>query len=123
MTRNRFDRLPLVLRSPRSSISTALCLYRIVGTAGDVPVKESRESMKTARSKFSLADDKWYSDINLYAVSSLAQSQKLKRNPRGTSNREERAQQVVNVYGVKVHRFEPSGREIWTVLGRDGDLL
>jgi predicted nucleic acid-binding Zn finger protein len=29
----------------------------------------------------------------------------------------------VNVYGVKVHRFEPSGREIWTVLGRDGDLL
>jgi predicted nucleic acid-binding Zn finger protein len=39
------------------------------------------------------------------------------------SSREERAQQVLDSSGVKVHKFYPSGREIWTVLGRDGDLI
>jgi predicted nucleic acid-binding Zn finger protein len=37
--------------------------------------------------------------------------------------REDRAQKVVNNFGVKLHRFEPSRREIWTVVGTEGDAL
>ena len=37
--------------------------------------------------------------------------------------REQRAEKVVNNLGVKVHHFEPSGREIWTVVGAEGDAL
>ncbi len=37
--------------------------------------------------------------------------------------REQRAEKVVNNLGVKVHHFEPSGREIWTVVGTEGDAL
>jgi predicted nucleic acid-binding Zn finger protein len=37
--------------------------------------------------------------------------------------REQRAEKVVNNLGVKVHHFEPSGREIWTVVGIEGDAL
>jgi predicted nucleic acid-binding Zn finger protein len=37
--------------------------------------------------------------------------------------REQRAQKVVNNLGVKVHHFEPSGRELWTVVGAEGDAL
>jgi predicted nucleic acid-binding Zn finger protein len=47
----------------------------------------------------------------------------MKRNPPGVSTREERAQQVLDSSGVKLHKFLPSGRELLTVLGRDGDLL
>jgi predicted nucleic acid-binding Zn finger protein len=37
--------------------------------------------------------------------------------------REDRAERVVNKLGVKLHVFDPSGREIWTVVGTEGDAL
>jgi predicted nucleic acid-binding Zn finger protein len=38
-------------------------------------------------------------------------------------NREDRAQKAVHNRGVKLHRFHPSGRSIWTVVGTEGDAL
>lgn len=38
-------------------------------------------------------------------------------------SREERARKVVKSQGVKLQRFLPSGREIWTVVGSESDLL
>lgn len=38
-------------------------------------------------------------------------------------NREQKAQKVVENLAVKYHRFEPSGRELWTVIGSDTDFL
>ncbi len=37
--------------------------------------------------------------------------------------REKRAQRVVDNLGVKLQLFEPSKREIWTVVGADGDFF
>ena len=34
-----------------------------------------------------------------------------------------KALELVNSGKVKLHRFNPSGREIWTVVGREGDHL
>lgn len=34
-----------------------------------------------------------------------------------------RALKLVSMKGVKLHKFQPSGREIWTVVGREGDQL
>ena len=45
-----------------------------------------------------------------------------KERPLG-KNREERANKVLEERGVKVHYFVPSGREIVTVLGNEGDSL
>lgn len=39
------------------------------------------------------------------------------------SNRIGRARATVESLGVKLHRFEPSGRTIWTVVGRQCDFL
>jgi predicted nucleic acid-binding Zn finger protein len=38
-------------------------------------------------------------------------------------NREDRAQRVVENLGVKLHRFLPSGTELWTVVGRETDFF
>ena len=38
-------------------------------------------------------------------------------------SREQRAQRAVNNLSVKVHHFDPSGRELWTVVGAEGDDL
>jgi predicted nucleic acid-binding Zn finger protein len=34
-----------------------------------------------------------------------------------------RAQKLVENQSVKLHTFEPSGRRIWTVVGKEGDFL
>ena len=39
------------------------------------------------------------------------------------ASREDRVKRLVEHGAVKVHRFLPSGREVWTVVGRDGDQL
>lgn len=44
-------------------------------------------------------------------------------NEEPSLRRKQRAEKVVEDLGVKLHRFEPSGREIWTVVGREGDFL
>ena len=38
-------------------------------------------------------------------------------------SRQGRAHKVVEQLGVKLHKFTPSGREIWTVVGGNGDSL
>ncbi len=38
-------------------------------------------------------------------------------------SRKQRAHKVVSDFGVKLHHFEPSGRELWTVVGTEGDAL
>ncbi len=35
----------------------------------------------------------------------------------------DRAQKLVQNLGVKLHRFQPSKREVWTVVGKEGDFL
>ncbi len=35
----------------------------------------------------------------------------------------QRAWLLVNNQSVKLHRFSPSGRELWTVVGKEGDQL
>ncbi len=40
-----------------------------------------------------------------------------------SSRREDRAQNVVENFGVKKHVFFPSGKALWTVVGREGDFL
>lgn len=35
----------------------------------------------------------------------------------------ERALQLVSSRSIKLHRFLPSGRELWTAVGREGDQL
>lgn len=35
----------------------------------------------------------------------------------------QRALKLATTKSVKLHRFQPSGREIWTVVGREGDQL
>jgi predicted nucleic acid-binding Zn finger protein len=45
------------------------------------------------------------------------------RTPASKEDRRERAQRVVGNLGVKLHRFLPSGTEIWTVVGRECDFL
>jgi len=35
----------------------------------------------------------------------------------------ERAWRLVNSQSVKLHKFSPSGRELWTVVGKEGDQL
>ena len=35
----------------------------------------------------------------------------------------ERAWQLVNTQSIKLHRFSPSGRELWTAVGKEGDQL
>lgn len=43
---------------------------------------------------------------------------------KSTQNRRlKKAQQLVEKKCVKLHRFQPSGRELWTVVGREGDQL
>lgn len=39
------------------------------------------------------------------------------------SNRLKKARNVVDSQGVKMHRFNPSGLSIWTVVGRECDFL
>ncbi len=39
------------------------------------------------------------------------------------SNRLSKARAVVDNQGVKLHRFHPSGKSIWTVVGRECDFL
>jgi predicted nucleic acid-binding Zn finger protein len=39
------------------------------------------------------------------------------------SNRLKKARTVVDSHGVKLHKFHPSGREIWTVVGSECDFL
>jgi len=38
-------------------------------------------------------------------------------------NREEKARKVVESLAVKLHKFQPSGLEVWTVVGSDRDFL
>jgi predicted nucleic acid-binding Zn finger protein len=38
-------------------------------------------------------------------------------------SRQERAEKLVLAGGVKLHRFLPSGREIWTAVGFEGDQI
>ncbi len=38
-------------------------------------------------------------------------------------DREKRALKLVEDHGVKLHKFIPSKREIWSVVGSEGDLL
>ncbi len=38
-------------------------------------------------------------------------------------SRRERALRLVESRSIKLHRFLPSGREVWTVVGSDGDQL
>ncbi|MDA4131118.1 MAG: hypothetical protein OK457_10135 [Thaumarchaeota archaeon] len=37
--------------------------------------------------------------------------------------REDKARKVVESLAVKLHKFSPSGRNVWTVVGSDGDFL
>ncbi|MFQ6134618.1 MAG: hypothetical protein ACE5KU_02235 [Nitrososphaerales archaeon] len=37
--------------------------------------------------------------------------------------RRERAVRLVESRSIKLHRFLPSGREVWTAVGNDGDQL
>jgi predicted nucleic acid-binding Zn finger protein len=39
------------------------------------------------------------------------------------ANRQSKATKVVENQGVKLHRFLPSGRTVWTVVGSETDLL
>jgi predicted nucleic acid-binding Zn finger protein len=66
----------------------------------------------------SAASEKLKYDLDIKSRGTI--SAKMKRN---AGSREERAEAVIRNSGVKLHRFEPSGREIWTVLGSDGDLI
>jgi predicted nucleic acid-binding Zn finger protein len=38
-------------------------------------------------------------------------------------HRQEKAQKVLSNLGVKLQIFKPSGRELWTVVGTDGDFI
>jgi len=42
---------------------------------------------------------------------------------RAESSRIKKARDVVESQSVKLHRFHPSGRTLWTVVGRDCDFL
>jgi predicted nucleic acid-binding Zn finger protein len=42
---------------------------------------------------------------------------------RPEKNRKEKASELVGNLGVKLHIFKPSEREIWTVVGKEGDFL
>ena len=42
---------------------------------------------------------------------------------RNESLRERKARDAVETQSVKLHRFLPSGRKLWTVVGRDCDFL
>jgi predicted nucleic acid-binding Zn finger protein len=39
------------------------------------------------------------------------------------SNREDKARKVVENLAVKLHKFQPSGIAVWTVVGSDRDFL
>jgi predicted nucleic acid-binding Zn finger protein len=49
----------------------------------------------------------------------------MKPSEEASSNsaRLKKARDVVESQGVKLHRFHPSGRTIWTVVGRESDFL
>jgi predicted nucleic acid-binding Zn finger protein len=46
-----------------------------------------------------------------------------KRAESRSSNREDKARRVVESLAVKLHKFQPSGIVIWTVVGSDRDFL
>jgi predicted nucleic acid-binding Zn finger protein len=49
----------------------------------------------------------------------------LKVEPKGSRrpDRKTRAARLVETRSIKLHRFLPSGREVWTAIGTDGDHL
>ncbi len=44
-------------------------------------------------------------------------------SPPGKERRQSKVQKVVEGLGVKLHRFSPSGVEVWTVVGSECDFL
>jgi len=58
-------------------------------------------------------------------LSDTTPESQTKVNPEtlASSKRLTKARAVVDHQGVKLHRFHPSGRSIWTVVGRECDFL